>query len=259
MGGDITVSSTLNRGTIFSFDIQISSPEMAEVQPRQSRRRVIGLEPNQPSYRILVVDDKWESRLLLVHLLEPLGLEVREAANGQEAITTWETWKPHLIWMDMQMPVIDGYEATRQIKAMIQDEATVIVALTASAFEEERAIVLSSGCDDFVSKPFQEEVIFAKMAEHLGVQYTYEDLPKLTLSQFGGQDLSVKAGEETEFLRMTLAAMPAEWVIQLHQAAIDADADLILSLVATIPDFDASSAEVLADWINNFALIKSLP
>jgi len=256
MGGDITVSSTLNRGTIFSFDIQISSPEMAEVQPRQSRRRVIGLEPNQPSYRILVVDDKWESRLLLVHLLEPLGLEVREAANGQEAITIWETWKPHLIWMDMQMPVIDGYEATRQIKGKIQEEATVIVALTASAFEEERAIVLSSGCDDFVSKPFQEEVIFAKMAEHLGVQYTYEDLPNFTLSQFGGQDLSVKTGEETECLRMTLAAMPAEWVIQLHQAAIDADADLILSLVATIPEFDTFSADVLTDWINNFRFDK---
>jgi len=256
MGGDITVSSTLNRGTIFSFDIQISSPEMAEVQPRQSRRRVIGLEPNQPSYRILAVDDKWESRLLLVHLLEPLGLEVREAANGQEAITIWETWKPHLIWMDMQMPVIDGYEATRQIKAKIQEEATVIVALTASAFEEERAIVLSSGCDDFVSKPFREEVIFAKMAEHLGVQYIYEDLSNFTLSQFGDQDLSVKTGEETEILTTTLAAMPTEWVIQLHEGAIDADADLILSLVATIPESDAFSAEVLADWVNNFRFDK---
>ncbi|MEG4397176.1 PAS domain S-box protein [Microcoleus sp. BROC3] len=256
MGGDIAVSSTLNRGTIFSFDIQISSPDMAEVQPRQSRKRVIGLEPNQPSYRILVVDDKWESRLLLVHLLEPLGLEVREAVNGQEAIRIWETWKPHLIWMDMQMPVIDGYEATRQIKAQIQEEATPIVALTASAFEEERAIVLSSGCDDFVSKPFQEEVIFAKMAEHLGVQYIYEDLPNFTLSQLEGQDLSVKAGEETEFLRTNLAAMPAEWVIQLHQAAIDADAELILSLVAVIFKSNTSFAETIADWANNFRFDK---
>ncbi|MEG4086832.1 PAS domain S-box protein, partial [Microcoleus sp. POL10_C6] len=256
MGGDITVSSTLNRGTIFSFDIHISSPEMAEVQPRQSRRRVIGLEPNQPSYRILVVDDKWESRLLLVNLLEPLGLEVREAENGQEAITIWETWKPHLIWMDMQMPVIDGYEATRQIKAKIQDEATPIVALTASAFEEERAIVLSSGCDDFVSKPFQEEVIFAKMAEHLGVQYIYEDLPNFTLSQLEGQDLSVKEGEKTETLRTTLATMPTDWVRQLHHGAIDADAGLILSLVSTIPESDTFSAEILTDWIHNFRFDK---
>lgn len=256
MGGDITVSSTLNRGTIFRFDIQISSPEMAEVQPRQSRRRVIGLEPNQPSYRILVVDDKWESRLLLVHLLEPLGWEVREAVNGQEAIRIWETWKPHLIWMDMQMPVIDGYEATRQIKAKIQEEATPILALTASAFEEERAIVLSSGCDDCVSKPFQEEVIFAKMAEHLGVQYIYEDLPNFTLSQLEGQDLSVKAEEETENLRTTLATLPAEWVIQLHQAAIDADAELILSLVTAIPESNTSFTETIADWANNFRFDK---
>ncbi|MEG4198977.1 PAS domain S-box protein, partial [Microcoleus sp. Pol12A5] len=256
MGGDITVSSTLNRGTIFSFDIQISSPEMAKVQPRQSRKRVIGLEPNQPSYRILVVDDKWESRLLLVHLLQPLGLEVREAVNGQEAIRIWETWKPHLIWMDMQMPVIDGYEATRQIKAKIKDEATPIVALTASAFEEERAVVLSSGCDDFVSKPFQEEVIFAKMAEHLGVQYIYEDLPNVTLSQLGGQDLSVKEEEKTENLKATLAKMPAEWLRKLDRGSIDADAHLILSLVATIPESDTSSAEVLTDWIHDFRFDK---
>jgi len=158
--------------------------------------------------------------------------------------------------MDMQMPVIDGYEATRQIKARIQDEATPIVALTASAFEEERAIVLSSGCDDFVSKPFQEEVIFAKMAEHLGVQYIYEDLPNFTLSQLEGQDLSVKEGEKTEFLRTTLAAMPADWVRQLHHGAIDADADLILSLVATIPEYNKSFAETIADWANNFRFDK---
>ncbi|MEG4105668.1 AAA family ATPase [Microcoleus sp. S13_C5] len=256
MGGDITVSSTLNRGTIFSFNIQISSPDMAEIQPRQSTKRVIGLEPNQTPYRILVVDDKWESRLLLVNLLEPLGLEVREAVNGEEAIRIWETWKPHLIWMDMQMPVIDGYEATRQIKAKIQEEATPIVALTASAFEEERAIVLASGCDDFVSKPFREEVIFAKMAEHLGVQYIYEDLPNFTLSQLEGQDLSVKAGETTENLRTTLATLPAEWVTQLHQAAIDADAELILNLVAAIPESNTSFAEAIADWANNFRFDK---
>ncbi|MEG4233721.1 AAA family ATPase [Microcoleus sp. Pol11C3] len=256
MGGDITVSSTLNRGTIFSFNIQISSPDMAEIQPRQSTKRVIGLEPNQTPYRILVVDDKWESRLLLVNLLEPLGLEVREAVNGEEAIRIWETWKPHLIWMDMQMPVIDGYEATRQIKAKIQEEATPIVALTASAFEEERAIVLASGCDDFVSKPFREEVIFAKMAEHLGVQYIYEDLPNFTLSQLEGQDLSVTAGEKTENLRTTLATLPAEWVTQLHQAAIDADAELILNLVAAIPESNTSFAEAIADWANNFRFDK---
>ncbi|MEG4024548.1 PAS domain S-box protein [Microcoleus sp. S13C4] len=256
MGGDITVRSTLNRGTIFSFNIQISSPDMAEIQPRQSRKRVIGLEPNQPPYRILVVDDKWESRLLLVNLLEPLGLEVREAVNGEEAIRIWETWKPHLIWMDMQMPVIDGYEATRQIKAKVQEEATPIVALTASAFEEERAIVLASGCDDFVSKPFREEVIFAKMAEHLGVQYIYADLPNFTLSQLEGQDLSVKAGEKTENLRTTLATLPAEWVTQLHQAAIDADAELILNLVAAIPESNTSFAEAIADWANNFRFDK---
>ena len=94
------------------------------------------------------------------------------------------------------------------------------------------------------------------MAEHLGLKYIYEDLSKLKLSQFGSQDLSVKAGEATEFLTTTLVAMSTEWVIQLHHAAIDADADMILNLVATIPESDTSSAEVLADWVNNFRFDK---
>jgi CheY-like chemotaxis protein len=136
---------------------------------------VIGLESGQPQYRILVVDDRLESRVLLVKLLTSVGFEVLEAVNGQEAIELWSSWEPHLIWMDMRMPVMDGYEATKRIKADLKGQATAIVALTASAFEEERSVVLSAGCDDFVRKPFRESVIFEKMAQHLGVRYIYAE------------------------------------------------------------------------------------
>jgi CheY-like chemotaxis protein len=103
------------------------------VQTLKPHQQAIGLEPGQPTYRILVVEDKWANRQLMVRLLAPLGFEVKEATNGQEAIALWQDWHPHLIWMDMRMPVMDGYEATREIKARSGDRSPVILALTANA------------------------------------------------------------------------------------------------------------------------------
>ncbi|HEY9737200.1 MAG TPA: response regulator, partial [Trichocoleus sp.] len=111
---------------------------------------------------------------LLVKLLSGVGFEVREAVNGEDAIAQTQTWRPNLIWMDVRMPVMDGYEATRQIKQAAA--APKIIALTANAFEEERAAALAAGCDDFVRKPIQEEVLFSKIAEHLEVSYRYQDI-----------------------------------------------------------------------------------
>jgi len=171
MGGKIIVSSKLGQGSIFQVDLPVHIPKISGSSKHLSDRYIIGLAPNQSEYRILVVEDRWESRHLLVKLLESVGFQVREAENGAEAIAIWDEWEPHLIWMDMRMPVMDGYEATRQIKAHLKGQATVIIALTASALEEEKAIILSAGCDDFVRKPFREDVILDKLTEYLGVSY----------------------------------------------------------------------------------------
>ncbi|MBW4683503.1 MAG: response regulator [Komarekiella atlantica HA4396-MV6] len=250
MGGNISVSSTLEQGTIFAFDIKISPTEVAKVKTRQLKRRVIGLEPNQPKYRILVVEDKWENRLLLVKMLTSLGFEVREAENGQEGVNLWETWEPHLIWMDMRMPVMNGYEATKQIKTHLKGQATIIIALTASAFDEERSVILSTGCNDFVRKPFREEVILNKMAQYLGVRYIYEQ-KALKVDEFG---------ENSEIeccsLKEVLTRMPSEWVAKLHQAALCTDEKLIFSLLEQVPQESVHLANTLADWVNNFRIDK---
>ena len=223
MGGQITVSSTPGQGTVFRFNIQTRLAKPLTKPAAQQPRKVVGMAPDQPKYRILVAEDHKVSRLLLVKLLKRVGFEVREAANGEDAVTCWENWHPHLIWMDMQMPVMDGYEATQTIKhkgsktsphrdniqgrnlestqtasadslpvpsspgptlpqtvnfsqsASTTSNQTTIIALTASAFEEDRATILAAGCDDFVSKPFRTEVIFDKMNQYLGVRYLYED------------------------------------------------------------------------------------
>ncbi|MFM6357451.1 MAG: response regulator, partial [Planktothrix sp.] len=108
-----------------------------------------------------------------------MGFELKEARNGLESITIWNEWEPHLIFMDMRMPVMDGYEATKYIKSTTKGNATAIIALTASVLEEEKAIVLSAGCDDFIRKPFTEQSIFEALAQHLGVEYIYEETQPL--------------------------------------------------------------------------------
>ncbi len=245
MGGNITVSSTLERGTVFQFSIVAEPARKEELQTQKSSRKVIGIEPDLPSYRILVVDDRWENRHIVLKLLEPVGFEVREAVNGKEAITIWQEWEPNLIWMDMRMPVMNGYEATKQIKSHLKGQATFIIALTASTFDEERSIVLSAGCDDFVCKPFRESVLFDKMAQYLGVRYIYEasaEMPSIQNHLIDNFHLEPAA----------LQVMPGEWLTQLDRAAVELDEELIMNLLSQIPDEHTLLAKALKNKVDNF-------
>ncbi|MGB7444977.1 MAG: response regulator [Coleofasciculaceae cyanobacterium] len=246
MGGDISVSSQPGQSTIFRFDINIKIADGASIDDKQPSHQVIALEANQPNYRILIVDDKIHNRQLLVRLLEPLGFELQEACNGKEAIAIWQTFEPHLIWMDMRMPVMDGYEATRQIKRHLKGQATAIIALTASTLEEERAVILSTGCDDFVRKPFREGMIFDKMTRYLGVRYIYKELKIV-----GSEEVETTLG-----LQESLAAMPAEWVKQLYQAANLIDDEQIFQLLEQIPPTHTSLHQTLNNWVNSFRCDK---
>jgi signal transduction histidine kinase/DNA-binding response OmpR family regulator len=255
MGGNLTADSGLGRGATFSFEIQVGLGNPAEIQVQQPARRVIGLAPDQPRYRILVVDDRWVNRHLLLRLLEPIGFEVRDAEDGQQAISLWEEWQPHLIWMDMRMPVMDGYETTRYIKAHLQGQATIIIAITASAFDEEQALVLSAGCDDFVRKPFREEIVFEKMGQYLGVRYLYEEKDQENTQNEGMR--ATNNGKNEVRLRpsvllspASLQVMPFSWIAQLHQAAMQLDDKQIFSLIAAIPPEHAAIASALTDLVN---------
>ena len=188
MGGEITVKSSREgvaseligdqvtvklespyQGTTFAFAIPVSLGEkIGEKKEDSLNSNRVNVATNPPSkYRILVAEDVAVNRKLLLKMMEPLGLEVREAKNGQEAVDIWLDWQPHLIWMDMQMPVMDGYEATKKIKQSPQGQGTVIIALTASTWEEKREGILAAGCDDFLSKPFEEKVLMDKISHHL--------------------------------------------------------------------------------------------
>lgn len=149
MGGNITAAHAINKGSIFSFDITVRAAEPSTVQESLPAQPVTGLAPGQRPLRILVVEDILESRTLLVHLLKNIGFEVKEAVHGQQGVELFHSWHPHLIWMDLRMPVMDGYEAIKQIRQTEAGQKTIIIALSAHALKEEREKIFRHGCDDF--------------------------------------------------------------------------------------------------------------
>lgn len=255
MKGDISVSSTVGKGTVFSFHIQVTTSLALEVKTTQKTQKVIGLAPNQRKYRILVVEDSADNRLLLIKLLTAVGFDVREAKNGQEAVEIWSSYSPDLIFMDMRMPVMNGYEATKEIKTHLQGQATTIIALTASALEEEQAIVISAGCDDFMRKPFQEETLMQKIAQYLGVKYLYEEIKQedqqslLHKPQEALLDVSINLDQCLVF---HLSKMPNDWVKKLEEAALKCMDYVIIELLLQIPPDQAPLAQILEDWANNY-------
>jgi two-component system, sensor histidine kinase and response regulator len=251
MGGDLTVRSEVGLGTAFTFAILIRCAVPEAISAHSSSRRAIGLASGQPSYRILAVDDKPNNRRLLVTLLSSLGFQVHEATNGLEAIATWENWVPHLILMDMRMPEMDGYEATRRIKATPQGRSTAIIALTASALQEERHEMIEAGCDDCVYKPFREEDLIAALVKHLHIEFVYDDpvvAPKNPASN-SGEALTAAA---------LAAIMDVDWINALQTAARSGDDDPIYPLIGQIPPEHTPLIEGLLQLTEQFAFDQIL-
>ncbi|HEY9623010.1 MAG TPA: PAS domain S-box protein [Crinalium sp.] len=238
MHGDISVESTPNLGSTFTVTVSVGLTNRLEIQREPDHRVVIGLS-GQPHRRILVVDDQRENRWLMIRLLSQLGLEVREATNGQEAVRIWQDWHPDLIWMDMRMPGIDGYEATQQIRAMERDQTSIIIALTAQASQGDRTLALTAGCNDYISKPLQEETVFLKMAEHLGLEYLYAEPAPLAGSAVSAAHLIQNQSLETTTVAhptiTDVSALPQTWLAEVEDAALCCDDEAVIQRVNQLP------------------------
>jgi len=161
MGGSIRVWSRPGQGSLFRVELPVEQAEESEeVGANEDHGEVMSLLPGQPEYRILVVEDKRENWLLLQRLLEDAGFRVQVAENGALAIEMFRTWKPHLIWMDLRLPGMGGMEAARKIRALDGGPQVKIVAISASAFVQQRQEVLAAGLDEFVRKPYRRQDIF---------------------------------------------------------------------------------------------------
>ena len=239
MGGEIKLHSVVNQGSTFTFDIfvHLIEPDLAEEVEEDVE--VVGLVPGQPEYRILIVDDVPENRALLHALLTDVGFVVREAANGQDAIDLWESWQPHLIWMDIRMPLVDGMTATTYIREHEDaDQRATIIALSSSVLEEEQEAIIAKGADAFVSKPFRELEIFERMADYLGVKYVYvDDQENQSIPEVGTLDLSPLAMGVVD---------------KLETAVKKIDIDSIDLAIAEIRGVSPKTADKLVYLINDY-------
>ncbi len=254
MGGDITVSSEAGKGTVFQLDIPVVEGQGTAASKQKETRRVLSLIPGQQAQRLLIVDDDANNRDWLNKLLTSMGFVVREADNGQRAIQIWEEWRPQLILMDIRMPIMNGLEATRRIRASQAEDAPVIIAVSASALDEDRNQVIDCGVDDFVSKPCREDELLEKIRVRLGISYLYADDERSQETKSVAALASVLNGE-------ILTRLPMELMDQLQHAVLNGENDQLQKLIGEVMKQDAPFAgalRVLADRYEYDALIKLL-
>ncbi len=256
MGGDMGVASQRGVGSKFSFYVYLLIDQDLEAQPIEHFQFVVSVEPDQPQYRILIAEDNQLNRELLVQLHREIGLETATAVDGNDVITQCLQWQPHLIWMDLRMPGLSGYEATRWIRTRLASEtllSPIIIALSAGVFEYERNTILASGCNDFVGKPFSINTIYSKLSEHLNLKLRYRELHPLPQAP---QPLPSTANGEVE----SLDTVSEQWFQDLYEAATQIRKKRIQQLVQQLAPHQHRLADRITHLMSHyqFELIATL-
>jgi PAS domain S-box-containing protein len=247
MGGAITVTSQVGKGSVFVIQLPLKEGEAQAVQTHDKPRHVLRLQPGQAQCRVLIADDIEDNRQLLAQLLAPLGFEIRLATNGVEAVQEFESWQPHLILMDFRMPVMDGHEAIRRIRPMVGGREPKIIAVTASAMEENRQALMEIGADDFISKPFREAELLQKIHDHLGLEYVYADEPTAAAPE-----------QVVDLTPESLASLPKDLIHLMREAVIGADLDQLLARIQEVEALAPEMARELRCLAEHFEYEKLL-
>ena len=254
MGGDITVKSQEGKGSVFHVEIDLTAGDVSGVAKEAlDSRRVVGIGPGQPEYRLLIVDDSKENRDLLAQTLGPVGFELRQANDGAQAVREFQAWRPDLILMDLRMPVMDGREATRCIKSSPEGNETPIIVLTASSFEDGRKDMAAAGANGYIRKPFREAELFEAIARCLNVKYVYAE---------GAADSLPQASAATTLSTEALSRLPRDLLGGIRAAASAANLKLLLTLTSRLESHDAQAAQGLRELANRYdyeAILRVLP
>jgi PAS domain S-box-containing protein len=240
MGGTITIESTLGKGSLFHVELPLhaADEEALTLLGDEHHSNVVGLAPGQAPRRILIAEDQRDNQLLLIKLMTDIGLEVKVAQNGEECIGLFEDWRPDLILMDRRMPLMDGVEATKRIRQLPDGDKVKIVAVTASAFKEQKDELLAAGMDDFVRKPYKVDEIYQSLGHQLGLVFRFkeEQVEKvsstLTPAMLAGLDDSLKS--------------------QLREALDVLDGEQLSTVIQRIGEKDQALAKLLKKFAGNF-------
>ena len=225
LGGEISVSSAVGQGTTFTCVIPMRA-SAAPPPPAAELRRVVGLQAGQPPRRIAIADSREDNRMLIRRMLQPLGVEIREARNGRELLDLWASWQPDIALLELVLPLLDGYEVMRRIRRDAQ-APVCLVALSAIPFEEQRQAAFAAGCDDFLRKPFHEHELFDALQRHAGLRYLYEE-------QSPPPERRAKA----------VAPIPSDLLQQMEQATRLADMTMLTSVLDEVACYDTDAADL---------------
>jgi two-component system, sensor histidine kinase and response regulator len=239
LGGEISVSSQVGRGSVFAFEIPVSEAEEGEVAHGVEGRRVVGLEPGQPRFKVLVADDIPDNSELLRQMLEPVGFDVRTVPDGKETLAEFHAWRPHVILLDMRMPAMDGNEVMQHLRADPAGRAVKVIAVTARAFNEARREALGSGADDFVAKPVEQAEVLDKIARALGARYVYEET-------------ATEPEPESTLDAEAIAGLAPEMIDRLRVAAAAADFDAVIAVADELAPTDERLGKELRDLAERY-------
>lgn len=236
MGGNISVRSSPGKGSTFQVNLPVTEAAAADVpEAAPASGDIAGLAPDQPRWRILVMEDRQDNALLMTRLLEEVGFDVRVALHAGAGIDTFRQWQPHLIWMDLNMPGMDGLQATQHLRTLPGGSQVRIALVTAATLDaQQQAQMTASGVDALVRKPYPPQEIYDCMARLLGVRYVQR------------QHDAPQQSAPTETLATQLKALPLTLRRTLWDALISLDARRIDAVIAQAAQSDGALGELLA-------------
>jgi CheY-like chemotaxis protein len=241
MGGNITVASEVGKGSEFVFQVEIM-PGTDEAAVNKIAKRIIGIEKGQNKNRILVVDDKEDNLKVAVNFLKLAGFETMEATDGADAISKFEEYCPDLVLMDLRMPVMDGYEATRRIKSTERGRQVPVIAQTSSLFKHDKQLEIS-GFQGYILKPFTEGELYFTIGKVLGIQYLYADEIPSQASENPYDDVAAACD---------IAKLPDDLVDEMRRAIAVAGFNELIELISTVRHHNQELAHYLSLLAKNF-------
>ena len=252
MGGELQSASVYGVGSKFWFDLDL--PEATDwIAPKtlQLQQNLVGYQGKQLT--ILVVDDRWENRAVIIDLLAPIGFNLIEAINGQEGLDKAKKCQPDLIITDLSMPVINGLEMTAQLRRLPAFKKVVIIASSASVFSFDRQQSQQAGCNDFLPKPVQASELLHQLQHHLGLEWIYQPTdavyPDSSSPGFSTTKAEMKIPPAAELAVLYQVAKAG------YVAGIEAEANRIMQLDSSYAVFVGRVLELAAQFEDE-AIVK---
>ncbi|MCT7950967.1 AAA family ATPase [Ancylothrix sp. C2] len=211
MGSELKVKSSPGKGSIFWFDLELPIPENWEDDQKETEKVIKSF--SGPKKKVLVVDDRWENRSVLVNLLAPIGFELMEASDGQDGVNKALLFQPDCIIIDLVMPVMDGFEAVRQIRKNTHLKNVILIGTSASILSSDAQESCLAGCNAFLLKPIRAEELLECLGHHLNLQWIYED--KTTFTSQG-----IFSAPPSQIQPQEIIAPPSEEVAVLFDLAM---------------------------------------